>query len=90
MDMTLTNGDLKNIKILFKSTIDEDETLVRKDDIKHLPTKEEFFDKEDKVVKELKAVREEMTLLSDTNRKVNDCEIRIEKIEKKISIQPAI
>lgn len=88
--MTLTNNDLKNIKILFKTTIDEDETLVRKDDIKHLPTKEEFFNKEDKVIKEIKTAREEMSLLSDTNRKINDCEIRIEKVEKKLGIQPAV
>ena len=60
--MTLTNGDFKNINELVKATIDEDETLVRKDDIKRLPTKEEFFDREDKIMGELKAVREEITI----------------------------
>ena len=88
--MALTNSDFKNIKVLVKATIDEDETLVRKDDIKHFPTKEEFFDREDKIMGELKAVREEITILSDLNRKVNDYEVRIEKVEKKLDVQPAI
>lgn len=78
------------MKVLVKATIDEDETLARKDDIKHLPTKEEFFDREDKIMGELKVVREEITMLSDLNRKVNDYEDRIGKVEKKLSIQPAI
>ena len=85
--MTLTNGDFKNIKQLIKITLDEDESLVRKDDIKHLPSKEEFYEQTDKIMGELKAVREEMTMLSDLNRKVNDHDARIEKVEKKLSIQ---
>ncbi|MEK7470538.1 MAG: hypothetical protein AAB622_00825 [Patescibacteria group bacterium] len=72
--MTLTNGDFKNIKQLIKITLDEDESLVRKDDIKHLPSKEEFYEQTDKIMGELKAVREEMTIL------------RIEKVEKKLNI----
>jgi hypothetical protein len=89
-DMALTNSDFKHFEKLIKVTIDEDETLVRKDDIKHLPTKEEFYDREDKIMNELKAVREEITTLSDINRKVNDQEDRIEKVENKLNIQPAI
>jgi hypothetical protein len=89
-NMSLTNNDLKLIKDVMKVTIDEDETLVRRDDIKHLPTKEEFFGREDKIMTELKAVREEVTVLSDLNRKVNNHEERIEKVEHKLDIQPAI
>lgn len=85
--MTLTNGDFKNIKQLIKITLDEDESLVRKDDIKHLPSKEEFYEQTDKIMGELKAVREEMTMLSDLNRKVNDHDARIENVEKKLNIQ---
>lgn len=84
--MTLTNGDFKNIKQLIKITLDEDESLVRKDDIKHLPSKEEFYEQTDKIMGELKAVREEMTMLSDLNRKVNDHDARIENVEKKLNI----
>ena len=90
--MTLTNSDFKNIKDLVSQTIDEktEDLLVTKEDIKHLPTKGEFFGMEDKIMGELKVVREEITTLSDLNRKVNDHEDRIEKVEKKLGIQPAI
>lgn len=90
--MTLTNGDFKNIKELVNQTIEErtEDLLVTKEDIKHLPTKEEFFDMEDKIMGELKAVREEITTLSDLNRKVNDHEERIEKVETKLGIQPTV
>ena len=89
-DMSLTNNDLKLIKNVMKVTIDEelDEKLEEK--VKYLPTREEFFDREDKIMNELKTVREEITILSDLNRKVNDNEERIEKVEKKLAIQPAI
>lgn len=88
--MSLTNNDLKLIKNVMKVTIDEelDEKLEEK--VKYLPTREEFFDREDKIMNELKTVREEITILSDLNRKVNDHEERIEKVEKKLAIQPAI
>ena len=39
---------------------------------------------------ELKTIREEITTLSDLNRKVNDHEERIEKVETKLDISPAI
>lgn len=90
--VALTNSDFKNIKDLVNQTIEErtEDLLVTKEDIKHLPTKEEFFSMEDMIMGELKAVREEITTLSDLNRKVNDHEERIEKVEKKLNIQPAI
>lgn len=78
------------MKDVVKSTLNEDESLVRKEDIKFLPTKEEFYTTEDKLITELKAVREEISVLSDLNRKVNDQEERINVIETKLQIQPAI
>jgi hypothetical protein len=86
--MSLTKSDLINIKVLFKTVLDEDETLVRKNDVMHLPTKEEFYSAEDKLMGELKTIREETELLSDLNRKVNDNNDRIEKIEIKLNIEP--
>lgn len=89
--MSLTNNDLKLIKDVMKITIDKEldvkleEKLEEK--MKYLPNKEEFFDREDKIMTELKAVREEITVLSDLNRKVNDHEERIEKVEDKLNIQ---
>lgn len=83
----LTKGDLTNIQKLMKVTLDGDETLVRKEDISHLPTKEEFFKKEDELMGELKTMREEHKMLS--NRVYEDHEPRITKIEKKLQIQTA-
>lgn len=88
--MSLTNNDLKLIKDVMKVTIDE-ELHVKLDEkfeekLKYLPTKDEFFDREDKLMGELKNIREEITMLSDINRKVNDNEERIEKVEKKVNI----
>jgi hypothetical protein len=90
--MTLTSSDLKIIGGLMNQAIEErtEDLLVNKEDIKHLPTKEEFFSMEDKIMGELKTVREEITMLSDLNRKVNDHDERIEIVEKKLNIQPAI
>ena len=70
--MTLTNGDLKAIKDLMKVTIDEssETVLATKEKIKHLPTKEEYYDQTDKIMTELYAVREEITVLSDLQRQV--------------------
>ena len=82
---TLDNDDLKAISQLIKVNIDEaiEEKLVTKDDISHLPTKDEFYTKMDEVVGELKASREEQTLLS---HRVSDHEDRIEKIESNLRI----
>jgi len=90
--MSLTTNDLKLIKDVMKITIDEelavklDEKLDEK--LKYLPTREEFFDQTDKLMKELKDMREEHTVLS--GRVYDNHEPRIDKIEKKLNIQPAI
>jgi hypothetical protein len=57
---TLDNEDLKAIKGLIEITIDDaiENRLATKDDIGHLPTKDEFYGKMDEVMGELKAVRE--------------------------------
>jgi hypothetical protein len=61
--------------------------LVTKDHISHLPTKDDFYEKMDEVVGELKAIREEHTIVT---HQVSNHEDRIEKIEKKLQIQPSI
>jgi hypothetical protein len=89
--MTLTNGDLKAIKNLMRVTIDEscETVLATKEEIKHLPTKEEYYDQADKIMTELSAVRDEITVLSDLQRQVHDHDTRISRVEKKLSIQSA-
>ena len=76
----LGDDDLKAIREVIKVTIDEaiEEKLVTKDDISHLPTKEEFYTKMDEVKGELKTIREEQTLQS---QHLSDHDDRIEKIE---------
>lgn len=92
--MTLTDKDLKNIKELVEITFDEkleeatEEMLATKDDIRHLPTKEEFYKRTDEMMGELKAIRESQTIL--TGKVYEDHEPRIVKIEKKLQIQPLV
>ncbi len=88
--MPLTQKDLTNIKSLVKITLDENQRFVTKDDIKHLPNKEEFYGKMDEVMGELKVIRAEQAILSGVNHKVNDLEERTVKIEHKLRISPAV
>ncbi len=69
--MKFSDGELRALKDLIEITIDEKldrklneklglkpgETLQEK--LSHLPTKDEFYEAMDKVMKELKAIREE-------------------------------
>lgn len=77
--MALSDADMKNIKILFKSTLDEDDSLVRKDDIKHLPDKDAFFEQTLKVLEKLDSLEESMDLITSTQSDHTD---RIEVLEK--------
>lgn len=87
--MTLTNGDLKAIKDLMEITIeDKTEHFVTKMDISHLPTKDEFYEETDKLMKELKDMREEQKVL--TTKVYRDHEPRIKKVEKKLQIHSSV
>ncbi len=93
--MSLTKIDFKNIEELFKTILNQilnlepGQTLDDKLDEKigHLPTKEEFYTKEDEVLKELKTVREEMATLNGLHEKVNRHETQIEEVQNKLGIQ---
>lgn len=54
-----------------------------KKEIGHLPTKEEFFAKEDEVIKELKAVRQEQSAIIQLVRRHDE---RITKLEGRTGI----
>ena len=78
---TLDNDDFKALKDLMQVTIEEaieTKGLVTKDDLSHLPTKDEFYTKMDEVMGELKTIREEQTLQS---QHLSDHDDRLEKIE---------
>ena len=69
-----------DVKLIVEAAVwERTDSFVTKDDIKHLPTKEEFYQKMDEVMGELKAIREEQTLLA---HRLPDHEDRLEKLEK--------
>ena len=60
--LTRSDEDIQAIKDLMVETINEkveDGTIASGKDIKNLPTKEEFYESQDKLMKEIKASREE-------------------------------
>jgi hypothetical protein len=82
----LDSEDLKAIRDLIELAFEESiekKGLVTKDDLSHLPTKDEFYEKMDEAVGELKAGREEQAVLS---HRVSDHEDRIERIESRMGI----
>jgi len=72
--MALNQKDLDQIEKLTREIV--------KEEIKNLPTKEEFFSKMDEVMGELKDMREEETILSS---QVSDHETRIQNLENSLS-----
>jgi len=86
--MALSDKDFKALENLIDQKIEEkaETTLATKEDVGHLPTKEEFYDQSDKLMKELKATREEITTLSGLQSQVHDHEERMGKVEKKLNI----
>ena len=90
--MALTKNDLQKIKFIIKkglkgfSTKSDLKRFITKDDLKYLPTKDDFYQKMDEVMGELQTIREEQTMLSGIQIKVNDHEDRIEVIEDKLNL----
>ena len=81
--MAITNSDLKKIKEVFELVFVEkveELGLVTKEDIIHLPTKEEFYAKEDELMKEVKDAREEQSGLSQHDRDQFDAIEALQKI----------
>lgn len=78
--MTKNKND-QDIIVLLKQAVGEvvdEKGLVTREDIKHLPTKEEYYEREDKTMKELKEIREEVTVLGG---RVSDHSDKIEALE---------
>ena len=74
---------LKNLmKISFKEVLEEEQVVTRKD-IKHLPTKEEFYESQDKLMTELKKSREEQPVQA---HQISNLEDRVTKIEKHLRL----
>lgn len=86
--MTLTDEDLKAIKDLVKITIDEELEEKLNEKLKYFPSKEDFFEKMDEIMGELKAMRESQEIL--THKVYEDHEPRIKKIERRLQTQPSV
>lgn len=85
----LDDDDLKAIKNLIVVTLDdaiEDKGLVTKEDISHLPTKDEFYEETGKILKRLDDLEQEKDVLSG---QVSNHEDRIKDIEIKLTPQSA-
>lgn len=68
--------------MLTQNDFDEIEKLVRdivKEEIKFLPTRDEFFTKMAELMGEVKAMRESQEIHAGTHTEIND---RLEKLEK--------
>jgi hypothetical protein len=74
----LDNNDLKAIKDLMEVTLDERLDGKLDEKLGYLPTKDDFYGMMDKVMGELKAIREEVTVLS---HQVSEHDDRLDKIE---------
>jgi hypothetical protein len=80
----LDDEDMKAIKDLMEVTIDEaieKNELVTKSDISHLPTKDEFYEQTEKILKRLDDLEVDKDLLS---HRVSDHEDRITNLETKV------
>jgi hypothetical protein len=77
--MTLTQRDLNEIEKIVDQRVD--------DKISHLPTKDDFYQKMDELIGELKGMREDFAVIS--GKLYEDHEPRIVRVEKKLRIQPS-
>lgn len=81
----LTQQDLDEIERIVDEVVEE--KLGEK--TRFLPTRDEFYEKMDEVMGELKAIREEQTVFSakvaDQSDQLEDHEVRITKLEVKVS-----
>lgn len=73
------NNTFEVIKEAVKLALSEMD-IVTKEDLKYLPTKEEFYDQTDKLMEELKAVREEQAMLSQHSKDHSDAIEALQKI----------
>lgn len=71
--------DENGVKAIFDYIDQKTENLATKEEISHLPTKDEFFEKMDEVMGELKTIRTNQEILSP---KIYDLQERLEKLEE--------
>jgi hypothetical protein len=80
----LDDNDLKAIKDLIEVTVDEvfeKREVATKNDLSHLPTKDEFYEQTGEIIKRLDNLEEEKDVLS---HRVSNHEDRIINLESKL------
>jgi hypothetical protein len=77
-------SEVRSLRIELKGEL-EDKFTNLEDKISGLPTKAEFYKTMDQVMGEFQTIRDEITVLADMKRQVNDHEDRIERVEKKLN-----
>lgn len=74
-----TKKDFDKFEELIKQVIDEELDKKIPNYIKYLPTKDEFFDRMDKLMSEVKAMRESQEIHAGSHTDITD---RLEKLEQ--------
>lgn len=75
-------GDILNVIKQAVNEVFEEKEVVTRADLKYLPSKEEYFEREDRAMGKLKKIEEELSMLSAHSKEQYD------KIEKLESIHP--
>lgn len=84
--MVLTDNDLKALKGLMRVTFEEtakDIGLITREDVKHLPTKDEFYEQTGEILKRLDNIEEEKDVLA---QHVSEHEDKISKIQSHLKL----
>ncbi len=83
---TLLNKRFDRFEKHFDGKINETKEELRLE-IKHLPTKEQYYAREDKTMGELKKIREELETTNDLYEKTN---ARVDKIDQHLGIDTSV
>ncbi|MBI4129996.1 hypothetical protein HY468_01630 [Candidatus Roizmanbacteria bacterium] len=87
--VSIIRGETKTIKKALQALTKNVGSLQKdmvslKDQIKHLPSKEEYYDREDKHMKELQDMRDNVDVISAYKDDIEDHQVRINRIERRL------
>jgi len=76
---TLNSSDIKLIQDVMRITIDEELDIKLDEKLGKYPTKDEYYKREDQMMGELKAIREDLAVLAQHDQDQND---RLDRLDK--------
>ena len=84
----LTKSDLKYLEQLMRLVVKEETNDLREkvEAIRYLPTKDEYFTREDKMMTELQNIRDDISVMTGWKDQIEDHEGRLVKVEKRLNI----